>query len=71
MIMATSKGLRWLLDNRYAKKGGMNRFEKILEANRDSSASGRIVAISSHFEVSPTQAQRWLKDYQSFVGPLP
>lgn len=69
--MATSRGLRWLLDNRYATKGGMASLEKILEANRSSTASGRVVAISAHFEVSPTQAHRWLSEYIRYVGPVP
>lgn len=69
--MATKQTLRWLLDNRYHAKGGFARLEKILEANRNSSASGRIVAISGHFEVSPTQAHRWLSQYQRYVGPIP
>ena len=69
--MATNRGLRWLLDNRYHGAGGFARLEKILEANRNGSASGRIVAISAHFGVSPTQAHRWVKDYEKYVGPLP
>lgn len=69
--MAINRGLRWLLDNRYHGQGGFARFEKILEQNRLSSASGRIVSISAHFGVSPTQAHRWVKDYEKFVGPLP
>lgn len=69
--MVTSRNLRWLLDNRYHGQGGFDKFEKILEENRNNSASSRIVAISAHFGVSPTQAHRWLRYYEQYVGPLP
>lgn len=63
--MAVKVGLRRLLDERYAPRGGFGQMEQILVTNDGASRSELEARLALHFGVSSNHAHRWLKEYET------
>jgi hypothetical protein len=68
--MATSLTFEEKLNTKYKWAGGLARFERILQDTLGEPASTRLVTLSLQFKISPTQAHRWIREYEAYTGKV-
>lgn len=56
------------LNTKYKWAGGLARFERIIQDTIGEPAATRLVKLSLQFKISPTQAHRWVREYETYTG---